>query len=140
MPPGTDKEAALELLNRTPADATLDEIAYALYVVQKIRAGLADMEAGRTISHEEFKRETARWRAGLERGARLTRQAHAGPSQIRQLPSSAQMVAAVRAAREAAILGISLKVSREIVDGVEDDALLEDIIWRITYWTGDDDA
>jgi hypothetical protein len=140
MPTGTDKEAALELLDRTPADAMLDEIVYSLYVVQKIRAGLADMEAGRMISHEQVKHEMAEWRTALAVGEQPPRDSQADSPRRRQYPSAVLMVAADRAAHEAAILGISLKVARDIVYDVADDASLEDIIWRITYWTGDEDA
>jgi predicted transcriptional regulator len=37
--------------------ATWDDILYELYVKQKIEEGLADIAAGRTISHEELKAE-----------------------------------------------------------------------------------
>lgn len=49
----TTKERVQELLARLPDDCSLDDVLYHLYVVQKIDRGLADVEAGRTIPHEE---------------------------------------------------------------------------------------
>jgi predicted transcriptional regulator len=40
-------------LDRLPDDCSLDEVLYNLYVLQTVDRGLADAEAGRTISHEE---------------------------------------------------------------------------------------
>ena len=45
------KKTVRELLDRLPDDCSLEDILYHLYVVQAIEAGLADVEAGRTISH-----------------------------------------------------------------------------------------
>ena len=47
------KDTVRELLDRLPDDCTLEDILYHLYVVQSVNRGLADAEAGRTISHEE---------------------------------------------------------------------------------------
>ena len=49
----TTKERVRELLNRLPDDCSLDDVLYHLYVVQKIERGLADVEAGHTVPHEE---------------------------------------------------------------------------------------
>lgn len=53
----TAKEAARQIIERLPDQATWDELMYELYVKQKIEAGLADVRAGRTISHEDVKAE-----------------------------------------------------------------------------------
>lgn len=53
----TPKEAARQLIDRLPDQATWDDIMYELYVKEKIEAGLADIEAGRTIPHEQVKAE-----------------------------------------------------------------------------------
>ncbi|TAK53109.1 MAG: hypothetical protein EPO25_11735 [Gammaproteobacteria bacterium] len=53
----TAKEAARQLIDHLPEQATWDQIIYELYVKQKIEAGLADVHSGRTISHEEIKAE-----------------------------------------------------------------------------------
>lgn len=53
----TPKEAARQLIDRLPDQATWDDIMYELYVKEKIEEGLADIEAGRTIPHEQVKAE-----------------------------------------------------------------------------------
>jgi predicted transcriptional regulator len=50
------KDAARQLIEQLPDQATWDDIQYELYVKQKIEEGLADIAAGRVISHEELKR------------------------------------------------------------------------------------
>jgi len=47
------KDRVQELLARLPDDCSLEDVLYHLYVVQAVELGLADVEAGRTISHEE---------------------------------------------------------------------------------------
>jgi len=54
------KEDARRLVEQLPDSATWDDLMYAIYVRQAIDAGLADAEAGRTVSVEE-----ARARLGL---------------------------------------------------------------------------
>lgn len=51
------KEAARAIVEQLPEQATWDDLMYELYVKQKIEQGLADVEAGRTYSHEEVKAE-----------------------------------------------------------------------------------
>ena len=53
----TPKEAAKQLIDHLPEQATWEEIMYELYVKQKIEEGLADIETGRTIPHEQVKDE-----------------------------------------------------------------------------------
>ncbi len=53
----TAKQAARELIDHLPEQASWDDIMYELYVKQKIEEGLADIEAGRTIPHEQLKTE-----------------------------------------------------------------------------------
>ena len=53
----TAKEQARELLDQLPDEATLDDILYEFYVHSKIVRGIADIEAGRTVSQEEIERE-----------------------------------------------------------------------------------
>jgi predicted transcriptional regulator len=52
----TPKEAARQLIDQLPDQATWGDIMYELYVKQKIEAGLKAAEEGRTIPHEEMKR------------------------------------------------------------------------------------
>jgi len=54
------KNAARQIIEHLPDQATWDEIMYELYVKQKIEEGLADIEAGRTVPHEELKAELLR--------------------------------------------------------------------------------
>jgi predicted transcriptional regulator len=51
------KRAVRELLDRLPDDCSLEDVQYHLYVLQSIERGRADVEAGRTISHEDVARE-----------------------------------------------------------------------------------
>jgi predicted transcriptional regulator len=51
----TAKEAALEIPEHHTDQATWKEIMYELYVKQKLEAGFADIEAWRTILHEQVK-------------------------------------------------------------------------------------
>ncbi|MGH8058477.1 MAG: hypothetical protein ACREOH_14775 [Candidatus Entotheonellia bacterium] len=55
------KEAVFKLLEALPDDATIEEIQYHLYVLQKILAGQEAADAGEIVSHEEVMRELARW-------------------------------------------------------------------------------
>ena len=51
------KQTVRELLDRLPDDCSLDDVLYHLYVIQSIERGKADIEAGRTMSHEDVVRE-----------------------------------------------------------------------------------
>jgi predicted transcriptional regulator len=57
----TAKEQVQQLLSALPEDATLEDIQYHIYVRQKIEQGLADVEAGRVVSHAEVQRRLAKW-------------------------------------------------------------------------------
>jgi hypothetical protein len=54
------KDTVRELLDRLPDDCSLEDILYHLYVVQSVNRGLADAEAGRTVSHEEVRERLRR--------------------------------------------------------------------------------
>jgi predicted transcriptional regulator len=56
MPAGNAKQQAHELIDQLPDSATWDEIAYRAEVHASIQRGLADSEAGRTISQEEVEK------------------------------------------------------------------------------------
>lgn len=47
------KPEARQLVESLPESATWDDLAYEVYVRASIEAGLADADAGRTMSHEE---------------------------------------------------------------------------------------
>jgi predicted transcriptional regulator len=50
------KDAARQIIEHMPEQATWDDIMYELYVKQKIERGLQAAEEGRTVSQEEAKR------------------------------------------------------------------------------------
>jgi hypothetical protein len=55
------KGVVLRLLETLPANASIEDIQYHLYVLQKIRAGEEAASAGKVIPHEEVMRELAEW-------------------------------------------------------------------------------
>jgi hypothetical protein len=55
------KEEVRRLLGLLPDDASLEDIQYHIYVRQKILRGLEDIEAGRTLSEEEFEARMSKW-------------------------------------------------------------------------------
>jgi predicted transcriptional regulator len=57
----TAKEEAIQLIRRLPDDTTLEEIQYHLYVQQKVRRGMQDVEEGRVYSQEEVEKRMKRW-------------------------------------------------------------------------------
>jgi hypothetical protein len=57
----TDKQDAIEVIEQLPDNVPMDEIVYRLYVVNKVRRGMQDVEAGRGISSEDLAREIEQW-------------------------------------------------------------------------------
>ena len=57
----SDKQLALESIQRLPDDASLETIAERLEFLAAIRKGLDAVERGETVSHEEVKRQLAAW-------------------------------------------------------------------------------
>ena len=55
------KKEVYQLLNQLPENISFDDIQYHIYVRQKIRRGIEDVEAGHTISEEEFDKRMTRW-------------------------------------------------------------------------------
>jgi len=55
------KQEALETIGKLPDDVDMDEIMYRLHVLDKVRKGREDIEAGRTVSHEDLMREIEQW-------------------------------------------------------------------------------
>ena len=55
------KEEVMRILELLPEDASLEDIQYHIYVRQKIDHGLEDVEAGHTLSEEEFDQRMAKW-------------------------------------------------------------------------------
>jgi predicted transcriptional regulator len=57
----TAKQEVLKVLDTLPEDASLEDIQYHLYVLQRIERGRQDVEAGRVVPQDEVERRMARW-------------------------------------------------------------------------------
>lgn len=57
----TAKQDARKILDGLPEEASLEDIQYHLYVLQRLRRGREDVEAGRVIPHDEVEKRMARW-------------------------------------------------------------------------------
>jgi len=57
----TIKQEAINAISSLPDNATIEDIMYRLYVIDKVHAGLDDVRNGRVISSEELKREIQTW-------------------------------------------------------------------------------
>jgi len=66
----TGKAQALETIGELPDDSSLDEVIRELLMVQMIQEGLADHDAGRTLTHEEMKKEVESWLKSSGRNGR----------------------------------------------------------------------
>jgi predicted transcriptional regulator len=55
------KEAVLEMIRKMPDDVTEEDILYELYVRQRIKEGLRQLDAGEGIPHEEAMKRLSRW-------------------------------------------------------------------------------
>lgn len=55
------KSEAIELITKLPDECSLTDIMAQLYFKAKVESGLRDIEAGRTISHEELRKRVSRW-------------------------------------------------------------------------------
>ncbi len=56
------REEVIRMIQRLPDDCTLEQIQYHLYVREQVGHGIADIETGRTVSHEEAKQRITEWR------------------------------------------------------------------------------
>ena len=57
----TAKQDARKILDGLPEEASLEDIQYHLYVLQRVRRGREDVEAGRVVSQDEIDKRLARW-------------------------------------------------------------------------------
>ena len=57
----TMKQHSLAIIQRLPDDCTIEEIMETLWVQRKIVTGREQIQAGRSISHEEAKRRLGKW-------------------------------------------------------------------------------
>jgi predicted transcriptional regulator len=60
-PPVTAKQEVTQLLSQLPDDATLEDIQYHVYVLEKVRRGREDIEAGRGYTTEQARERLHRW-------------------------------------------------------------------------------
>ncbi|MGH8160976.1 MAG: hypothetical protein ACRESR_02265 [Gammaproteobacteria bacterium] len=58
------KEEAATVLKYLPPDGTLEDVQYGLYVLEKVKRGLADADAGRTLTQEEVEQRLGKWLNG----------------------------------------------------------------------------
>jgi predicted transcriptional regulator len=54
--PSTSKERILEALRGLPPDATVDDAIERLVFLARVEEGLAQLDAGQSVPHEEVKR------------------------------------------------------------------------------------
>lgn len=57
----TAKQEVEKLLQQLPEDATLEDIQYHLYVLEKIKRGRADIAQGNSYSTEQARERLGRW-------------------------------------------------------------------------------
>jgi len=57
----TVKKNVLEVIKNLPDDSSYEDIMEKIYFMQKVEAGLKDVEEGRVIPHEEVKKRLAKW-------------------------------------------------------------------------------
>ena len=60
MSGGSAKQKVLEVIEKLPADATLEDAIERLVLLAKIERGLAELDAGQGIDHGEAKRRLLR--------------------------------------------------------------------------------
>lgn len=59
--PVSAKQEVEQLLAQLPDDATLEDIQYHVYVLEKIRSGRADVAAGRGYTRDQARERLSRW-------------------------------------------------------------------------------
>lgn len=55
------KETVRDLLDSLPDDCSLQDVQYHLYIVEKIRSGIAKAEQDGTLSQKDVEKKLARW-------------------------------------------------------------------------------
>lgn len=55
------KEQMVQIIENQPEDSSFDEILRELAFARIIERGLADVNNGRTVSHEDVRREVGSW-------------------------------------------------------------------------------
>jgi hypothetical protein len=54
------KQQAIEMIQRLPHDASMEDVMQQLYLLTKARRGVSQIEAGQVIEHDEAKRRLGR--------------------------------------------------------------------------------
>lgn len=57
----TIKQAVLEMIERLPDDASVEDIMAELYFRQKVDEGLRQLDAGEGVEHDEAKQRLGKW-------------------------------------------------------------------------------
>jgi predicted transcriptional regulator len=57
----TAKHDVRKILDSLPEEASLEDIQYHLYVLQRVQRGREDVQAGRTLAQDEVERRMAKW-------------------------------------------------------------------------------
>ena len=57
----SNKEIVIETIRQLPEHMTIEEIAEEIALLAGIRRGLQDIEAGRTVPHDEVKKRLQTW-------------------------------------------------------------------------------
>ncbi len=57
----TVKQEAMNAINSLPDSASIDDIMYRLYVIDKIKKGLDAIDRGETITIDELQKEADSW-------------------------------------------------------------------------------
>ncbi len=57
----TVKEKVIEVITKLPDDSTLDDIGYELYVIESVEKGLAELDRGEYLTHEQAKETLQKW-------------------------------------------------------------------------------
>jgi len=57
----TLKNDIIDAISKLPESATVDEIMYRLYVIDKVRKGKEAVKKGETVSVDEIKKEMEAW-------------------------------------------------------------------------------
>lgn len=57
----SDKQVALETIQRMPESASLDDITHRLEFLTAVQKGLDQIERGEVVPHEQVKKELAAW-------------------------------------------------------------------------------
>lgn len=57
----SSKKTALNLIEKMPENASLEQIMYGLFFRQRVDRGLDELDKGKTVTHDEVRRSVARW-------------------------------------------------------------------------------